>query len=112
MLIGGPVLKRLSRQPRLARALYPFASEEKLSEVLSRGAKETLSWSEGVGSSLGAGVIWIIIFVVNSFIEIIIPWTFVLVMFLMLFVPNIAIIVIAKTRRSRHSKPLEKDIEG
>lgn len=105
MLIGVPALRWLSRRPKVARRLFPMASEEIISEKLSKGAKETLSWSEGVGSSLGAVIIWVIIFVYNIFIETIIPWAAVGVMFLMLLVPNVAIMFIGQKLAGKPSSP-------
>ena len=105
MQIGYLLLKQASRRPRYLRAMLPIVSEEKFSEVLSKGAKETLSWSEGVGSSFGALIIWSIIVVVNILIEVIIPWSYVLVMFLMIGVPNVAIMIIGQKLAGKPSSP-------
>lgn len=105
MQIGYLLLKQSSRHPRYLRAMLPIVSEEKFSEILSKGAKETLSWSESVGSSFGALIIWFIIFVVNIFIEVIIPWSYVWVMFLTIGVPNVAIMIVGRKLAGKPSSP-------
>lgn len=59
-----------------------------------------MSWSEAVGSVVGALIILFVILVINLFVEVVVPWAGVVVMLLALFVPGIAHTIAARIKKS------------